>query len=206
MGKKFSRRSLQDDAFSAEDSVSRRSRVMGQEFAHQLDGENAAGDDGTRRREESHRRPNGRPGSNVFDANGTDPIADSQPGSLRCHSDRNSPVSISKHDAGNRFHAAGCAEDARAGPRQETAIGPDDRSQRDQCGGKEGDHAANRTKRSHAETLVRTELRRLFGVDQQAIADASTTSGLEEPRDPPQQGGSIRRRDEFENRKTAAFV
>lgn len=33
MGKKFSRRSLQDDAFDAEDSVSRRSRTMGQEFA-----------------------------------------------------------------------------------------------------------------------------------------------------------------------------
>ncbi|MGB7343407.1 MAG: sigma-70 family RNA polymerase sigma factor [Pirellulaceae bacterium] len=33
MGKKFSRRSLQDDAFSAEESVSRRSRVMGQDFA-----------------------------------------------------------------------------------------------------------------------------------------------------------------------------
>ncbi|MFG0253887.1 MULTISPECIES: sigma-70 family RNA polymerase sigma factor [Rhodopirellula] len=33
MGKKFSSRSLQDDAFDAEDSVSRRSRTMGQEFA-----------------------------------------------------------------------------------------------------------------------------------------------------------------------------
>ncbi|MEM9368736.1 MAG: sigma-70 family RNA polymerase sigma factor, partial [Planctomycetota bacterium] len=33
MGKKFSRRSLQDDAFDAEDSVSRRSRTMGQDFA-----------------------------------------------------------------------------------------------------------------------------------------------------------------------------
>ena len=33
MVKKFSRRSLQDDAFDAEDSVSRRSRTMGQDFA-----------------------------------------------------------------------------------------------------------------------------------------------------------------------------
>jgi len=33
MVKKFSRRSLQDDAFDAEDAVSRRSRTMGQEFA-----------------------------------------------------------------------------------------------------------------------------------------------------------------------------
>ncbi|EMI41502.1 MULTISPECIES: RNA polymerase sigma factor RpoD/SigA [Pirellulaceae] len=33
MGKKFSSRSLQDDAFDAEDSVSRRSRTMGQDFA-----------------------------------------------------------------------------------------------------------------------------------------------------------------------------
>jgi len=33
MGKKFSSRSLQDDAFDAEDSNSRRSRTMGQEFA-----------------------------------------------------------------------------------------------------------------------------------------------------------------------------
>ena len=37
VGKKFSRRSLQDDAFSAEESVSRRSRVMGQEFANAHD-------------------------------------------------------------------------------------------------------------------------------------------------------------------------
>ncbi|TWU16785.1 RNA polymerase sigma factor RpoD/SigA [Allorhodopirellula heiligendammensis] len=33
MGKKFSSRSLQDDAFDAEDSISRRSRTMGQDFA-----------------------------------------------------------------------------------------------------------------------------------------------------------------------------
>jgi RNA polymerase primary sigma factor len=37
MGKKFSRRSLQDDAFSAEESITRRSRVMGQEFADAQD-------------------------------------------------------------------------------------------------------------------------------------------------------------------------
>lgn len=53
VGKKFSRRSLQDDAFGAEDSVSRRSRVMGQEFADQTDGERSPSDDGTRRRDES---------------------------------------------------------------------------------------------------------------------------------------------------------
>ncbi|MEM9587930.1 MAG: RNA polymerase subunit sigma-70, partial [Planctomycetota bacterium] len=33
MGKKVINRSLQDDAFDAEDAVSRRSRTMGQEFA-----------------------------------------------------------------------------------------------------------------------------------------------------------------------------
>ena len=33
VGKKFNQRSLQDDAFDAEESVNRRSRVMGQEFA-----------------------------------------------------------------------------------------------------------------------------------------------------------------------------
>ncbi len=39
MGKKFSRRSLQDDAFDAEESVSRRTRVMGQDFADAHDDE-----------------------------------------------------------------------------------------------------------------------------------------------------------------------
>ncbi|MEM6365822.1 MAG: sigma-70 factor domain-containing protein, partial [Planctomycetota bacterium] len=55
MGKKFSRRSLQDDAFDAEDAVSRRSRTMGQEFADAIaeDAELAlAGDDDPSRREE----------------------------------------------------------------------------------------------------------------------------------------------------------
>ncbi len=37
MGKKFSRRSLQDDAFDADDAVSRRTRVMGEEFADAID-------------------------------------------------------------------------------------------------------------------------------------------------------------------------
>ncbi len=37
MGKKFSSRSLQDDAFDAEDAVSRRTRVMGEDFADAID-------------------------------------------------------------------------------------------------------------------------------------------------------------------------
>ena len=37
MGKKFSRRSLQDDAFDADDAVSRRTRVMGEEFADAIE-------------------------------------------------------------------------------------------------------------------------------------------------------------------------
>ena len=53
VGKKISRRSLQDDAFSAEDSVSRRSRVMGQKFADAIEDEPASTEDGTRRRDES---------------------------------------------------------------------------------------------------------------------------------------------------------
>ncbi len=60
MGKKFSRRSLQDDAFSAEESVSRRSRVMGQEFADAQDDEERYSEeesDRTRRREESDADP-----------------------------------------------------------------------------------------------------------------------------------------------------
>ncbi len=60
MGKKFSRRSLQDDAFSAEESVSRRSRVMGQEFADAQDDYDRLSDDDlqrSRRREESDADP-----------------------------------------------------------------------------------------------------------------------------------------------------
>ncbi len=37
MGKKFSRRSLQDDAYGAEESISRRTRVMGQQFVDDMD-------------------------------------------------------------------------------------------------------------------------------------------------------------------------
>ncbi|QDT10100.1 RNA polymerase sigma factor RpoD/SigA [Planctomycetes bacterium K23_9] len=52
MGKKFSRRSLQDDAFSAEESISRRSRVMGQDFADAPSTVDAPADD-RRRRDDS---------------------------------------------------------------------------------------------------------------------------------------------------------
>jgi RNA polymerase primary sigma factor len=56
MGKKLSRRSLQDDAFDAEDSVNRRSRTMGQEFSDSISEEiesGAAGDeDAVSRRDE----------------------------------------------------------------------------------------------------------------------------------------------------------
>ena len=52
VGKKISRRSLQDDAFSAEDSVTRRNRVMGQKFVDTQDGGSTHADDGTRRRDE----------------------------------------------------------------------------------------------------------------------------------------------------------
>ena len=52
VGKKISQRSLQDDAFSAEESVSRRSRVMGQEFADAHD-DDVVANDGTRRRDET---------------------------------------------------------------------------------------------------------------------------------------------------------
>ena len=57
MGKKFSRqRSLQDDAFSAEESVNNRSRVMGQEFVDAHDPDAPKKDD-RRRREESYTDP-----------------------------------------------------------------------------------------------------------------------------------------------------
>lgn len=56
MGKKFSRRSLQDDAFDAEDSISRRSRTMGQDFADAIADDTdlnlIADDDGHPRRED----------------------------------------------------------------------------------------------------------------------------------------------------------
>ena len=51
--KKFNQRSLQDDAFDAEESVNRRSRVMGQEFADAQNTENSSTDRATRRDEHS---------------------------------------------------------------------------------------------------------------------------------------------------------
>ncbi|KAA1261265.1 RNA polymerase sigma factor SigA [Rubripirellula obstinata] len=48
VGKKSKQRSLRDDAFDAEESVNRRSRVMGQQFADSID--DAAGDDEQPRR------------------------------------------------------------------------------------------------------------------------------------------------------------
>lgn len=60
MGKQFSRRSLQDDAFGAEESVSRRSRVMGQEFSDAQDEFSDQQDEElnrSRRREESDADP-----------------------------------------------------------------------------------------------------------------------------------------------------
>ena len=53
VGKKFSRRSLHDDAFSAEESISRRSRVMGKKFADAQEDGSASADEGTRRHGES---------------------------------------------------------------------------------------------------------------------------------------------------------
>ena len=57
MGKKFSRRSLQDDAFDAAESNSRRSRVMGQQFAEAHDEDNRSADDRSRRRQDSGADP-----------------------------------------------------------------------------------------------------------------------------------------------------
>ncbi len=63
MGKKFSRRSLQDDAFDAEDAVSRRSRVMGEDFADAIEEDDLVDDEDaddvevTPRREESGTDP-----------------------------------------------------------------------------------------------------------------------------------------------------
>ena len=57
MGKKFSRRSLQDDAFDAEESVSRRTRVMGQDFVDAQDEEMLLDDEPVRRRDESSADP-----------------------------------------------------------------------------------------------------------------------------------------------------
>lgn len=51
VGKKSKQRSLRDDAFDAEESVNRRSRVMGQEFADSIS-DDATGEDGPRRKDE----------------------------------------------------------------------------------------------------------------------------------------------------------
>ncbi len=53
MGKKFSSRSLQDDAFDADESVSRRNRVMGQELVDSVDDDLIPEDDRPRRRDET---------------------------------------------------------------------------------------------------------------------------------------------------------
>lgn len=52
VGKKFNQRSLQDDAFDAEESINRRSRVMGRDFADALEDEQALEDELGRRRDE----------------------------------------------------------------------------------------------------------------------------------------------------------
>ena len=58
VGKKLSRRSLQDDAFNAEESVNRRSRVMGQDFADAQNEASIAQDErSTPRREETGTDP-----------------------------------------------------------------------------------------------------------------------------------------------------
>ncbi len=57
VGKKFSRRSLQDDAFDADESVSRRNRVMGQDLTEAVDDDLLADEDRPRRRDESSADP-----------------------------------------------------------------------------------------------------------------------------------------------------
>ncbi len=57
MAKKFSRRSLQDDAFDADESNSRRTRVMGQQFAEAHDEDQRPNDDRGRRRHDSTADP-----------------------------------------------------------------------------------------------------------------------------------------------------
>ena len=57
MGKKFSRRSLQDDAFDAEESVTRRTRVMGQDFVDAQDEDLLLDEEPVRRRDESSADP-----------------------------------------------------------------------------------------------------------------------------------------------------
>ena len=57
MAKKFSRRSLQDDAFDAAESNSRRTRVMGQQFAEAHDEDQRPNDDRGQRRHDSSADP-----------------------------------------------------------------------------------------------------------------------------------------------------
>lgn len=57
MAKKFSRRSLQDDAFDADESNSRRTRVMGQQFAEAHDEDQRPNDERSRRRHDSTADP-----------------------------------------------------------------------------------------------------------------------------------------------------
>ena len=56
MGKKYMNRSLRDDAFAAEESVSRRSRVMGREYTESLEDESIA-ESGPPRRDDSATDP-----------------------------------------------------------------------------------------------------------------------------------------------------
>ena len=57
MEKKISQRSLQDDAFDAEESISRRTRVMGQDFADSIDDDVVIEDERSRRRDDSSTDP-----------------------------------------------------------------------------------------------------------------------------------------------------
>ena len=57
MEKKLNRRSLQDDAFDAEESVTRRNRVMGQEFTDQIEDEMFQDPDKAQQRDESSSDP-----------------------------------------------------------------------------------------------------------------------------------------------------
>ena len=57
MEKKLNRRSLQDDAFDAEESITRRNRVMGQEFTDQIEDEMFQDPDKAQQRDESSSDP-----------------------------------------------------------------------------------------------------------------------------------------------------
>ena len=78
MGKKLSRRSLQDDAFTAEESINRRSRVMGQGFAdaHADDSPlpvDDSDDDDSDSESTNETDPTEDPRSHVPDADGANP-------------------------------------------------------------------------------------------------------------------------------------